>query len=96
MRIAMMGSGGYPMEIIQRPEQITIIYEAHTEVRRIYINAPKMEARDMLPMGLAEGARTTRTVKRGDVIFRADVEQASGTFVGSLRQLQESALGWEG
>ena len=54
------------------------------------------EARDMLPMGLAEGARTTRTVKRGDVIFRADVEQASGTFVGSLRQLQESALGWEG
>ena len=33
---SMLGSGGYPMEIIQRPEQITVIYEAHTEVRRIY------------------------------------------------------------
>jgi predicted homoserine dehydrogenase-like protein len=54
------------------------------------------EARDMLPMGLAEGARTTRAIPRGDVIRREDVEQARGTFVGSLRQLQESALGWEG
>ena len=54
------------------------------------------EARDMLPMGLAEGARTTRALSRGDVIRREDVEQARGTFVGSLKQLQESALGWEG
>lgn len=35
---SLLGSGGYPMEIIQRPEQVTIIYEAHTEVRRIYMN----------------------------------------------------------
>src|SRR5690554_6239008 len=35
MPASMLGSGGYPMEIIQRPEQITIIYEAHTEIRRI-------------------------------------------------------------
>jgi hypothetical protein len=34
---SMQGSGGYPMEIIQRPEQVTIIYEAHTEVRRLYL-----------------------------------------------------------
>lgn len=43
---SMLGSGGYPMEIIQRPEQITIIYEAHTETRRIYFgerNAPEAE-----------------------------------------------------
>ena len=33
---SMLGSGGYPMEIIQRPEQITVIYEAHNEIRRIY------------------------------------------------------------
>src|SRR5262245_66294561 len=31
---SMLGSGGYPMEIIQRPEQITVLYEAHSEVRR--------------------------------------------------------------
>jgi predicted homoserine dehydrogenase-like protein len=53
------------------------------------------EARDMLPMGLAEGARTTQAIKQGDVIRRLDVEQASETFVGNLRQLQESALGWK-
>jgi hypothetical protein len=33
---SMLGSGGYPMEIIQRPDQITIIYEAHNEIRRVY------------------------------------------------------------
>lgn len=54
------------------------------------------EARNMLPIGLAEGAQTTRSVKRGDTILRADVEQAHETFVGSLRRLQESALGWKG
>ena len=36
MPSSMLGSGGYPMEVIQRPEQITVIYEAHNEVRRIY------------------------------------------------------------
>lgn len=43
---SMLGSGGYPMEIIQRPEQITIVYEAHSEVRRIYFgdrNAPQAD-----------------------------------------------------
>jgi hypothetical protein len=34
---AMMGSGGYPMEIIQRPEQVFIVYELHNEFRRIYL-----------------------------------------------------------
>ena len=34
---SMLGSGGYPMEIVQRPEQINITYEAHNEVRRVYL-----------------------------------------------------------
>ena len=34
---SMLGSGGYPMEILQRPEQLFVIYEAHNEIRRIYI-----------------------------------------------------------
>lgn len=34
---AMLFSGGYPMEIIQRPEQVTVIFEAYSEVRRIFI-----------------------------------------------------------
>ncbi|MET0291736.1 MAG: hypothetical protein ABW136_05170 [Steroidobacteraceae bacterium] len=46
---SMLGSGGYPMEIIQRPEQITIVYEAHSEVRRIYFGARNAEQRDRVP-----------------------------------------------
>jgi hypothetical protein len=44
MPAAMLGAGGYPFEIIQRPEQVTIIYELHGETRRIYFgdrNAPE-------------------------------------------------------
>lgn len=37
MPASMLGSGGYPMEIIQRPEQVFVIYEAHSEIRRFYI-----------------------------------------------------------
>lgn len=43
---SMLGSGGYPMEIIQRPEQITIVYEAHTELRRIYLSGPNASVPD--------------------------------------------------
>jgi len=34
---SMVGSGGYPMEILQHPRQINVTYEAHKEIRRIYI-----------------------------------------------------------
>lgn len=37
MPASVLGSGGYPMEIIQQPEQLFVIYEAHNEIRRIYI-----------------------------------------------------------
>jgi len=37
MPASVLGSGGYPMEIIQRPEQLFVIYEAHSEIRRIYL-----------------------------------------------------------
>jgi hypothetical protein len=46
---SMLGSGGYPMEIIQRPEQITIVYEAHTEVRRVYFGARNADQKDRVP-----------------------------------------------
>jgi hypothetical protein len=39
MPASVLGSGGYPMEIIQRPEQLFVIYEAHSEIRRFYIGA---------------------------------------------------------
>jgi hypothetical protein len=45
---SMMGSGGYPMEIIQRPDQITIIYEAHNEIRRVYFGSRIIPEKDRL------------------------------------------------
>ena len=46
---ALLLGGGYPMEFIQRPEQLTIVYEAHAEVRRIYLAGPKVDAKDLIP-----------------------------------------------
>jgi hypothetical protein len=46
MPAALLGAGGYPFEVIQRPEQITIIYELHGETRRVYFgdrNAPQQD-----------------------------------------------------
>lgn len=49
------------------------------------------EARDMLPLGLASGARITRDVARGQPVPRSAVELARGSFVASLRRLQEAS-----
>ena len=46
---SMTFSGGYPMEIIQRPDQITIIYEAHSEIRRLYFGAKALPEADRVP-----------------------------------------------
>jgi hypothetical protein len=46
---SMLGSGGYPMEIIQRPEQITIVYEAHSEIRRVYFGDRNAAQADRVP-----------------------------------------------
>jgi hypothetical protein len=45
---SMLTSGPYPMEVIQRPEQITVIYEAHSEIRRIFMADPLAEE-DLFP-----------------------------------------------
>jgi len=46
---SMLGSGGYPMEIVQRPEQLTIVYEAHNEIRRVYLGDRNMPEGDRIP-----------------------------------------------
>ncbi len=53
------------------------------------------EAGGMLPLGLAAGARTTRPIKRGNVIPRSDAELVEKSFLVSLRRLQEAALAEE-
>jgi hypothetical protein len=49
MPSSMLGSGGYPMEIIHRPEQITVIYEAHNEIRRIYFGERAPDPESVFP-----------------------------------------------
>ena len=46
---AMMQVAVYPMEIIQTPKQITIIGEAFSEVRRIYMDKPQLALDDVDP-----------------------------------------------
>jgi hypothetical protein len=46
---SMLGSGGYPMEIHQRPEQIMIVYEAHAEIRRVYLGNRIVPDEDRIP-----------------------------------------------
>ena len=46
---SMLGSGGYPMEIIQRADQITVVYEAHNEIRRIYLGDRVIAPADRVP-----------------------------------------------
>lgn len=54
---AMLFSGGYPMEVIQRPEQVTMIFEAYSEVRRIFIEPHPYDIDDEWPslIGFSSG-----------------------------------------
>jgi hypothetical protein len=76
MPSSMLSSGGYPMEIIQRPEQITIVYEAHNEMRRIYFggrNAPdadRVPGRDGYSSGHWEGS--TLVVETDNLVDQVD------------------------
>ena len=45
----MMAVALYPVEIIQRPSQVTIITEAFSEVRRVYMNQPQLPVEDVPP-----------------------------------------------
>jgi hypothetical protein len=49
MPLAIFLGGGYPVEFVQRPEQLTIIYETHNEVRRVFLDGRKIAPEDILP-----------------------------------------------
>jgi hypothetical protein len=46
---AMMSIAIYPIEIIQTPRQVTIISEAFSEVRRVYMDRPQSRIEDVAP-----------------------------------------------
>ena len=45
----MMQVAVYPMEVIQTPKQVTIVAEAFSEVRRIYLGKPQLSLDDVDP-----------------------------------------------
>jgi len=45
----MMSVAIYPVEIVQTPKQITVIAEAFSEVRRIYLDRPQEKIEDVAP-----------------------------------------------
>lgn len=45
----MMSVAIYPVEIIQTPKQVTIISEAFSEVRRVYLDRPQAKLEDVAP-----------------------------------------------
>ena len=49
--------GGYPLEFIQKPDQLTIIYEVENETRRIYIGDRQLPPERRIPSraGYSEG-----------------------------------------
>jgi hypothetical protein len=49
MPLAVFLGGGYPVEFVQRPEQLTIIYETHNEVRRVFLDGRRIDPKDILP-----------------------------------------------
>lgn len=76
---AMLFSGGYPMEIIQRPEQITVIFEAYSEVRRIFMEPHPYDAENEWPslIGFSTGRWEGNTL----VVHTSRLkEQLSGNF----------------
>ena len=46
---SMMSVAVYPIEILQMPKQITIVAEAFSEVRRVYMNKPQSPIDDVPP-----------------------------------------------
>jgi hypothetical protein len=45
----MMSVAVYPVEIIQTPKQVTIVSEAFSEVRRVYLDRPQAPLEDVAP-----------------------------------------------
>ena len=45
---SMLGSGGYPMEMVQHDNIILVVFEAHAEIRRIYLGE-RADETDLFP-----------------------------------------------
>ncbi|HTW37169.1 MAG TPA: hypothetical protein VMD49_01215 [Steroidobacteraceae bacterium] len=46
---SMLFSGGYPMEIVERPDELVILYEAQSELRHVYLGRKIIAPDDRVP-----------------------------------------------
>jgi len=94
---SMLGSGGYPMEILQRPEQMIVVYEAHAEVRRIYFGNRNIAPEDRIPgrngYSSARWENDTLVVETTNLIEQVDQQYAhsdQAKIVERYRMIEES------
>jgi hypothetical protein len=68
--------GGYPLEFIQKPNQLTVIYEVENETRRIYLGDRQLPPEQRLPSraGYSQGhwEGNVLVVKTTDLLDAAD------------------------
>ena len=71
----MMGGGGYPLEIIHKPDQVTMISEWMSETRRVYLGSRILDTDTMFPtrQGYSSGhwegdVLVVETVKLQDMV----------------------------
>lgn len=87
--------GGYPLEFIQKPNQLTIIYEVENETRRIYIGARQLPVEKRLPSrdGYSEGhwEGDTLVVKTTDLLDGQD--QAGHPYSDQATVVERFSLG---
>lgn len=74
MPTMMQSAGGYPIEFIHRPEQLTMIYEVESETRRVYMPGHGIPPEKRLPVrqGYSEG------VWDGDTLVVTTTDMSDG------------------
>ena len=79
MPSAMFLGGGYPVEFVQRPEQLTILYEAHSEVRRVFLDGRHVDPADILPSrdGISWGHWEGKTLVVETTGLEESIDQAT-------------------
>jgi hypothetical protein len=79
MPLAVFLGGGYPVEFVQRPEQLTIIYETHNEVRRVFLDGRRIDPGEILPSrgGVSYGHWEGNTLVVETTGMKESIDQAT-------------------
>jgi hypothetical protein len=101
MPTMMQSAGGYPIEFIHRPEQLTMIYEVESETRRVYMPGHGVAPQKRLPVrqGYSEGHWEGDTLVIESSDFSDGQDQRTyphsdqATMVERIRVVPDAAVG---